>query len=87
MERKIVLKQDILDELLSVGVSKGQTIMVINRLSAKGTDEVMKPTVFRTISKFVTISSESSVYYRTRGGEWRGCIAATPYGYMVSVVR
>ena len=61
--------------------------MVINRLSAKGTDGVMKSTVFRTISKFVTISSESSVYYRTRGGEWRGCIAATPYGYMVSVVR
>ena len=27
MERKIVLKQDILDALLSVGVSKGQTIM------------------------------------------------------------
>ena len=26
-------------------------------------------------------------HYRTRGGEWRGCIAATPYGYMVSVVR
>ncbi len=29
MERKIVLKQDILDALLSVGVSKGQTIMVV----------------------------------------------------------
>ena len=26
-------------------------------------------------------------HYRTRGGEWRGCIAATPYGYMVSVIR
>ncbi len=26
-------------------------------------------------------------HYRTRGGEWRGCIAATPYHYMVSVIR
>ena len=26
-------------------------------------------------------------HYRTRGGEWRGCIAATPYDYMVSVIR
>ena len=36
----------------------------------------MKPAVFRTLSKFVTISTESSVHYRTRGGEWWGCIAA-----------
>ena len=36
----------------------------------------MKPAVFRTFSKFVTISTESSVHYRTRGGEWWGCIAA-----------
>ena len=57
--------------------------IVIIRLSAKGTDGVMKPAVFRTFSKFVTISTESSVYYRTRGGEWRGCIAATPHCYMV----
>jgi hypothetical protein len=26
-------------------------------------------------------------HYRTRGGEWRGCIAATPHIYMVSAVR
>ena len=26
-------------------------------------------------------------HYRTRGDEWRGCIAATPYYYMVSVIR
>ena len=26
-------------------------------------------------------------HYRTRGGEWRGCIAATPHDYMVSAVR
>lgn len=36
----------------------------------------MKPAVFRTFSKFVTISTKSSVHYRTRGGEWWGCIAA-----------
>ena len=36
MERKIVLKQDILDALLSVGVSKGQTIMVHTSLSSLG---------------------------------------------------
>ena len=28
-----------------------------------------------------------SVNYRTRGGEWRGGIAATPHNYMESVVR
>jgi hypothetical protein len=28
-----------------------------------------------------------SAHYRTRGGEWRGGIAATPHFYMVSVVR
>ena len=58
-------------------------IIFIIRLSAKGTDGVMKPTVFRTFSKFVTIPTECSVYYRTRGGEWWGCIAATPHIYMV----
>ena len=26
-------------------------------------------------------------HYRTRGGEWRGCIAATPHFYMASVIR
>ena len=59
------------------------------RLSAKGTDGVMKPAVFRTFSKFVTISTESSVHYRTRGGEWWGCIAATPeyYGLNVPLFR
>ena len=36
MERKIVLKQDILDALHSVGVSKGQTIMVHTSLSSLG---------------------------------------------------
>ena len=28
-----------------------------------------------------------SANYRTRGGEWRGCIAATPHIYMESVIR
>ena len=63
-------------------VSKGFSISII-RLSAKGTDGVMKPAVFRTYLEFVTISTERSVYYRTRGGEWWGCIAATPHIYMV----
>ena len=36
MERKIVLKQDILDALHNVGVSKGQTIMVHTSLSSLG---------------------------------------------------
>ena len=26
-------------------------------------------------------------HYRTRGGEWRGCIAATSYSYLLSVIR
>ena len=62
--------------------SNGRFIGII-RLSAKGTDGVMKPAVFRTYLEFVIISTESSVYYRTRGGEWWGCIAATPHVYMV----
>lgn len=36
MERKIVLKQDILDALKKAGVSKGQTIMVHTSLSSLG---------------------------------------------------
>lgn len=36
MERKIVLKQDILDALKKVGVCKGQTIMVHTSLSSMG---------------------------------------------------
>ncbi|MGN0314356.1 MAG: hypothetical protein ACI4EG_06155, partial [Fusicatenibacter sp.] len=63
--------------------SFGVFSMCIIRLSAKGTDGVMKPAVFRTYLEFVTISTESLVYYRTRGGEWWGCIAATPHVYMV----
>ena len=30
---------------------------------------------------------EVTAYYRTRGGEWRGCIAATPHIYMASADR
>jgi len=66
--------------------SNGRFIGII-RLSAKGTDVVMKPAAFRTFAKFVTISTERSVHYRTRGGEWWGCIAATPHFYMASVIR
>ena len=36
MERKIVLKQDILDALAAVGVTRGQTIMVHTSLSSLG---------------------------------------------------
>ena len=36
LEGKIVLKQDILDALHSVGVNKGQTIMVHTSLSKLG---------------------------------------------------
>lgn len=36
MERKIVIKQDILDALASVGVGKGQTVMVHTSLSSLG---------------------------------------------------
>lgn len=36
MERKIVLKQDVLDALEKVGVSKGQTVMVHTSLSSLG---------------------------------------------------
>ena len=36
MERKIVLKQDILDALKKVGVKKDQTIMVHTSLSSLG---------------------------------------------------
>ena len=62
--------------------SNGRFIGII-RLSAKGTNGVMKPVGFRTFLEFVILSTERSVYYRTRGGEWRGCIAATPHVYMV----
>ena len=36
MERKIVVKQDVLDALANVGVKKGQTIMVHTSLSSLG---------------------------------------------------
>ena len=64
-------------------VLKLQCFKLIIRLSAKGTNGVMKPVGFRTFLEFVILSTERSVYYRTRGGEWRGCIAATPHVYMV----
>ena len=57
--------------------------MCIIRLSAKGTAGVMKPVGVRTLLEFVILSTERSVYYRTRGGEWWGCIAATSHVYMV----
>ena len=40
--------------------SNGRFIGII-RLSAKGTDVVMKPAAFRTFAKFVTISTERSL--------------------------
>ena len=45
--------------------------------------ETALPLMFQNCyTKFVGLA-----HYRTRGGEWRGCIAATPYDYMVSVIR
>ena len=52
-------------------------------LSVKGIEAVIKPVVFLTILGFVTITTESSVYWRTRGGEWWGCIVATLHKYAV----
>ena len=62
--------------------------MSINRLSAKGTNGVMKPiSGFRFLKFPDIVSFVRLTHYRTRGGEWRGCIAATPYVYMLSVIR
>ena len=33
---------------------------------------------FRSCVRFCYTGSVELAYYRTRGGEWRGCIAATP---------
>ena len=46
-------------------------IIFIIRLSAKGTDEVMKRGCFR-LKKMIYYPREDSAYYRTRGGEWWG---------------
>ena len=62
-----------------------QTSISINRLSAKGTDGVMKPAADRLpllIFICYTASCRMLAYYRTRGGKWWGCIAATPHFYM-----
>ena len=58
------------------------------RLSAKGTDGVMKPAFdnLPLIIFMLYFSCRILAHYRTRGGEWRGCIAATPHMYMVSAV-
>ena len=55
----------------------------IVRLSAKGTAGDMKRGAFAGNEDLTYCPRESSVHYRNRGGEWRGCIAATPYVYMV----
>ena len=52
---------------------------LIIRLSAKGTDGVMKPVSVFHFFKFPDIVFFVRLaYYRTRGGEWRGGIAAYP---------
>lgn len=66
--------------------SNGRFIGII-RLSAKGTDGVMKPGAFAGISCMLYCPWESSANYTDRGGEWRGCIAATSYIYLLSVIR
>ena len=51
----------------------------IIRLSAKGTDGVMKPiSVFHFLKFSDIVSFVRLAYYRTRGEEWRGGIAANP---------
>jgi len=42
---------------------------------------------FRSFLLSAILDIGESAYYRTRGGEWRGCIAATPHEYMVSATR
>ena len=39
------------------------------------------------VEKVCYNTTAETAHYRTRGGEWRGCIAATSHFYMVSVVR
>ena len=54
-------------------------LISIIRLSAKGTDGVMKPIwVFRFLIFPDIVSFVRLAHYRTRGGEWRGGIAANP---------
>ena len=51
----------------------------IIRLSAKGTDRVMKPiSVFHFLKFPDMVFLVRPAHYRTRGGEWRGGIAANP---------
>ena len=60
------------------------TLMFIIRLSAKGTDGVMKPRgAFAVENCLLYCPRRCSANYTDRGGEWRGCIAATPHVYMV----
>lgn len=42
---------------------------------------------FQFYSPSDKISFIKPTHYRTRGGEWRGCIAATSHKYMSSVIR
>lgn len=68
--------------------SNGRFIGII-RLSAKGTDGVMKPEgcAFAVENCLLYCPRRCSANYTDRGGEWRGCIAATSYCYMLSVIR
>ena len=63
-------------------VLKLQCFNLIIRLSAKGTDEAMKLRVLPLI-KSAILTTGIRQTTTTRGGEWRGCIAATPQPYMV----
>ena len=68
---------------ITIAASSMLLISII-RLSAKGTDGVMKRGCFRLKLMFaILFTGECSVHYRNRGEEWRSCIAATPHFYMV----
>ncbi len=60
------------------------SFIVINRLSEKGTDGVMKQAV-HSLENMLYWTREDRHTTTTRGGKWRGCIAATPHSYMVRV--
>ena len=68
-----------------ISPGKGRKAIFIIRLSAKGIDGVMKPEgcAFAVENCLLYCPRRCSANYTDRGGEWRGCIAATPHVYMV----
>ena len=64
--------------------------MNAQKLQTNNVDEILKA---MTLEEKATIYFSDILpyvrptHYRTRGGEWRGCIAATSHYYMLSVIR